>query len=110
MYEVLNNTGMCDYYNLQQHTGLAQIKPIRKDKYDFLDNEEIVKPLYTFTDGQNAIIRLYIPDIHCASCMWLLENMHRLNDGISESRLNFTAKEVIIHFQLQKISLRAVVE
>jgi len=110
VYEILNDTGMCDYYNLQQHPGLAQIKSIRKDKYDFLDNEEIVKPLYTFTDGQNAIIRLYIPGIHCASCMWLLENMHRLNAGISESRLNFTAKEVTIHFQLQKISLRAVVE
>ena len=110
VFEILDESGLCDYYKLQNHPGLAQIKPIRKDKFAYLDEASIAAPLYTFTDGNNAIVSLYIPSIHCASCMWLLEHMNKLNEGISESRLNFSSKEVTIHFQREKITLRKLVE
>jgi Cu+-exporting ATPase len=42
--------------------------------------------------------------------MWLLEHLQKINAGITESRLNFTAKEVTIHFLRSKISLRSVAE
>jgi len=110
VYEILENNGLCDYYKIQNHPGLAQIKSIRNDKYAYLDNTAIAGRLYKFTDGNNTIVTLYIPGVHCSSCMWLLEHMHRLNKGITESRLNFTAKEVTIHFQLEQVSLREIVE
>src|SRR5690606_34767451 len=43
-------------------------------------------------------------------CMWLLEHLHKINPAIEESRINFSTKEVTIHFKAQKISLRQVVE
>lgn len=110
VYEILNENGLCDYYKIQNHPGLTQIKPVRNDKYAYLDNEEIARKLYKFTDGNNAIVTLYIPGVHCSSCMWLLEHMYKLHEGITESRLNFSAKEVTIHFKTEKISLRKVVE
>jgi Cu+-exporting ATPase len=110
VYEILNNNGLCDYYKLQRHPGLSQIKAARSDKYAYLDDEAIARPLYRFSDGQRAIVTLYIPGVHCTSCMWLLEHMHRLNPGITESRLNFSTKEVTIHFNTGAISLRQVVE
>ncbi len=110
VYEILNKNGLCDYYTLQSHPGLGQIKPIRSDKYTYLDDEQIANKLYQFTNGDKAIVTLYIPAIHCSSCMWLLEHLGRLNDGISESRINFTAKEVTIHFSQKKTTLRTIVE
>lgn len=110
VYEILNENGLCDYYTLQSHPGLSRIKSLRNDKFSYLDNEEIAKQLYTFTDGRQIIVTLYLPDVHCASCMWLLEHMNRLNEGIIESRLNYTAKEVTIRFVKDKISLRQIVE
>lgn len=110
VYEILNENGLCDYYKIQNHPGLTQIKPVRNDKYAYLDSAEIAQKLYKFTDGNNTIVTLYIPGVHCSSCMWLLEHMHKLCDGITESRLNFTAKEVTIHFQREKISFRRIVE
>lgn len=101
---------MCDYYKLSDHPGLSQIKSIRKDKYSYLDSEKIASELYKFTDGKNVIVTLYIPGVHCSSCMWLLEHLYKLNKGITESRLNFTTKEVTIRFNKQDISLRQVVE
>lgn len=110
VYEILNENGLCDYYKLQSHPGLSQIKPIRNDKYAYLDNEDITRQLYKFTDGTHVIVTFYLPGVHCSSCMWLIEHLHKLNDGITESRLNFTTKEVTIHFLKNKIKLRQVVE
>ncbi len=110
VYEVINSNGLCNYYEIQQHPGLSQVKPLRSDKYAYLDQEEIASRLFKFTDGNHAIVILHVPGIHCSSCMWLLEHMHRLNPGITESRLNFSAKEITIRFQRSKISLRQVVE
>lgn len=110
VYEILDHNGLCNYYDIQSHPGLTQIKPIRNDKYAYLDNEEIAQKLYKFTDGNNTIVTFYIPGVHCSSCMWLLEHMHKLNPAITESRLNFTKKEVTIHFRKKEISLRKVVE
>ena len=110
VYELLNDNGLCDYYRLQSHPGLSQIKPVRSDKYAYLDNEEIARQLYQFTDGDHTIVTFYIPGIHCSSCMWLLEHLHKVNSNITESRLNFTTKELTIHFLKSKISLRKITE
>jgi len=110
VYEILNENGLCDYYKIQSHPGLTQIKGIRSDKYAYLDNNDIALKLLKFTDGDYSIVTFYIPGVHCSSCMWLLEHLHKVNPAIVESRLNFTAKEVTIHFNRSKISLRKIVE
>lgn len=110
VYEILNDNGLCDYYKLQSHPGLSQIKSTRNDKYSFLDDEAISNKLYQFTNGDLTIVTLYVPSIHCSSCMWLLEHLNRIEPGITESRISFTAKEVTIHFSRKKTSLRKVVE
>ena len=110
VYEILNDNGLCDYYKMQSHPGLSQIKALRSDKYAFLDNETVAKQLYKFTNGNYTIVTFYIPGVHCSSCMWLLEHLSKVDAGIVESRLNFTTKEVTIHFLKDKISLRKITE
>ena len=77
VFEILNTNGLCDYYSIENHPGLSQVKPTRSDKFSYLDNEEIANKLYTFTDGTRAIVTLYLPGVHCSSCMWLIEHMFR---------------------------------
>ncbi|PZF71455.1 heavy metal translocating P-type ATPase [Taibaiella soli] len=110
VYEILNKNGLCDYYKLQNHPGLSQIKAGRQDKYAFLDEASVAAQLYSFTDGNHTVVNLYIPGVHCSSCMWLLEHLQKINPGITDSRLNFTSKELTVRFNLEKISLRSVVE
>jgi len=110
VYEILDSNGLCDYYKFQNHPGLSQIKAKRFDKYDYLDNKDIAAKLIKFTDGNYTIVNFYIPGVHCSSCMWLLEHLNKLDIGIAESRLNFTTKEVTIHFYTEKTSLRHIVE
>ena len=110
VYELINDNGLYNYYQLQNHPGSVGMKIPRRDKYQFLDNSEIIEKLIRFTDGDRTIVTFYIPGVHCSSCMWLLEHLRRLDEGILDSRLDFGKKEVTIQFAPQKISLREVVE
>lgn len=55
-------------------------------------------------------VLLYLPQVHCSSCLYLLENLHRLDPGVISSIVNFTRKEVTVVFMLKETSLRKVVE
>jgi len=77
VYEIFSMNNLSCYYDLQQSPG-ATPKEIT-GKYDFLDNESIVERLLEFDDGKTQIITLFIPHIHCSSCIWILENLHKLN-------------------------------
>lgn len=110
VYEIINGNGLCDYYSLQSHPGLSQVKGIRNDKFAYLEDETICQKVCNFTNGDLTIVTLYIPAIHCSSCMWLLEHLGKLDSGISESRISFTSKEVTIHFSRKTTSLRKIAE
>lgn len=110
VYEILNDYDLCTYYDLNEKPGLAQNKVSRKEKYAFLENADIEKKLINFSNQQQSHVTFYLPQIHCSSCLWLLENIHKINEGITTARVNFPKKEVFIVFDHKATSLRKVVE
>jgi P-type Cu+ transporter len=110
VYQILNQSNLCEYYNLNDKPGISQKIKIRKDKFAFLDNEKTEARLISFKDEKQVHITFYLPQMHCSSCLYLLENLHRLNEGVISSRVSFTRKEVDIVFLCEKTSLRKVVE
>jgi Cu+-exporting ATPase len=110
VYEILNSNNLCGYYDLNANPGIAQKIKVREDKFAFLDDDVIVQQLISFTDGKQTNLTLYLPQMHCSSCLWLLENMHRINQGIISCRVNFIKKEVFVVFKNDITSLRKVVE
>lgn len=110
VYQVLNQSDLCDYYELNQNPGTSQRITVRKDKFSFLNDEKIEQQLISFRNSEQTHVTFYLPQIHCSSCLWLLENLHRLNAAVISSRVNFTRKEVAIVFDQQKTSLRSIAE
>jgi len=110
VYQLLNENGLCTYYDLNENPGFTQKVQVRKDKFAFLDNKELIEKLVQFSDGKHTHITFYLPQIHCSSCLWLLENIHAINDGIVTSRVNFTRKELFVVFDELDTTLRKVVE
>jgi Cu+-exporting ATPase len=110
VYEILKESDACEYYNIETHPGIKINTAEIGQKYAYLDHEEIKKDLLDFTDGGISKIRLFIPSIHCSSCIWLLENLNRLQKGIVHSMVNFVKKEVSITFKEDELSLRKLVE
>ncbi len=110
VYELLNEHGLCDYYTLNNRPGTAQRAPVRQDKFAFLDDEKIGQQLIQYRDDQHTHVTFHIPNIHCSSCLWLLENLHRINAGVQQVNVNFTQKEARVIFSHQQTSLRQVAE
>jgi len=110
VYEILNQNELCTYYDLNQNPGIAQKNSVRADKFAFLDDPSIAQKLISFTDGKQTQVSFYLPQMHCSSCLWLLENVHKINRGIISSRVNFSQKESFIVFDNGVTSIREVVE
>ena len=108
VYEILNQHDLCDYYDLESNPGT--IPSDIQGKYDYLDNESIADKLLDFNDGDTAVINLFIPTIHCSSCIWVLENLDKLKKGVKTTLVNFPKKEVRVTFKIKEVSLREIVE
>lgn len=110
VYEVLNNNQLGQYYQLNDNPGVNRRKPLRKDKFAFLDDELVQQQLVSFRNDRQTHITLHLPDIHCSSCLWLLEHLHQLNEGIFSSVVNFPRREARIIFNPNQVTLRQVAE
>lgn len=109
VYEILDENGLHTYYGIENNPGNKILDSIG-NKYSFLDSPEVGEGLLDFKDGGVSSVKFYVPKIHCSSCIWLLENLHRLEEGVVKSTVNFLKKEVYIVFHDDKITLRRVVE
>ncbi len=110
VYEILNQTGLCDYYSISKTPGINQKVNVRPDKFLFLDDEKIQAKLVNFKNETETHIIFYLPQVHCSSCLWLIENLHRLNAGVISSKVNFERKEVDVIFDHHLISIRKLAE
>ncbi len=106
VYEIFNQSGLTDYYKYERSHGTT---PAGADgRYDFLDNEDIIQRLLDFEEKDTSVLPLYIPTIHCSSCIYVLENLDKLHSAISSSQVNFNEKKVRIVFNRSKISLKEI--
>lgn len=109
VYEIINHSGLCTYYDLEAHPGTSQKTKVRPGKFDFLDNPEIAAKLIHFSDGHQQHVTFYLPLMHCSSCIWLLEHLPKLHAGILSTRVNFLKKEITLVFDTS-ISLKVIAD
>ncbi|PKB17898.1 heavy metal translocating P-type ATPase metal-binding domain-containing protein [Flavobacterium sp. 5] len=107
VYEIFSLNGLTSYYDFEKSPGATPQDSI--GKYDFLDNESIVSKLLEFKEDATAIISLNIPHIHCSSCIWILENLQRLQKGVNTSQVNFPEKKVRINYNPEVVSIKEIV-
>uniref|UniRef100_UPI0040497862 heavy metal translocating P-type ATPase n=1 Tax=Gelidibacter sp. TaxID=2018083 RepID=UPI0040497862 len=107
VYEILSESDLTCYYDMQ--SSLGAIPKEIKGKYDFLSQQNIIDKLIEFNDNKTQIVTLYIPHVHCSSCIWILENLHKLQPSISASQVNFGKKTVRVTYSSETYSLKELV-
>ncbi|MCB0443295.1 MAG: heavy metal translocating P-type ATPase metal-binding domain-containing protein, partial [Flavobacterium sp.] len=108
VYEIFSQNDLTCYYDFQEAPG-ATPQDIQ-GKYDFLNNADIVTKLLEFQEDTTHVVSLYIPHIHCSSCIWILENLQKIQSGINSSQVNFPEKKVRITYDATKTTLKKIVE
>ncbi len=109
VYELLNENNLCTYYSLNASPGKQFKGSEQSQKFLYLDNEEVQKKLIHFSEGNEYHVTFYIPKMHCSSCIWLLENLQKINPSINSSIVNFLKKEVEIIYKSDAINLSSIV-
>ena len=109
VYELLSAGNLCQYYKLEQRPGHIP-NLIESGKWAVLDDAQVASALLRFSNSTLCIATLQVPGMHCASCIFLLEQLHRLVPGVQSATVDFLRKEVTIRFNPTAVSLRQVVE
>ncbi len=112
VYQILHTGQLKQYYRIEPMAGIhiADEKRPASETYAFLDLDQFKAKILNFSEGGISKVSFFIPEIHCASCIWLLENLHSLNKGIIQSFVNFPKKEINVTFNENEISLRQLVD
>jgi len=62
----------------------------------------------TFDDRNR--INLIVEGIHCGSCVWLIENTLKKQEGVLNARLNMSSRRLVIEWQGEKKQVKKLVD
>ncbi|MDA0335817.1 MAG: heavy metal translocating P-type ATPase metal-binding domain-containing protein [bacterium] len=113
VYEILQESGLQQYYLLDSHPGSPPRRPAAPpgvERFAYLDDPQLQAQLLDFNDGHTARATLRLPQIHCVSCVWLLENLQRLQPAVRGSEVDFLRRELALVWDARALSLRQLVE
>ncbi|MCX6895774.1 MAG: heavy metal translocating P-type ATPase metal-binding domain-containing protein, partial [Verrucomicrobia bacterium] len=109
VFEILTENGLTEFYQLGENAGVRVSGAATAGQFKFLDEPAVRERLVDFADARLTRVTFHIPAIHCIACVWLLENLFRLQPGIGQSQVNFPRKEVAIAFNTAEAKLSEVV-
>lgn len=110
VYHLLADNNLHTYYDLDSTPGTTIKQSIERKRFDYLIDKDVQEKLIDFKNAEVASASFNIPNIHCTSCVWLLENLQNLNDGILQGTVNFLKRRLTIVFDTKKTDLRSIVE
>lgn len=112
VYTLLQERGLDGFYTCDVAPGVSQRNAAAREPSRFaaLDDPEVAARLVTFDDGALAGVTFTVPDLHCASCLWLLERLWRVDEGIVRADADLTRRTVHVWFRPDRVSLRGVAE
>ena len=108
VYELLSTNALNSYYSIEENAG-AKPKTEQIGQFDFLDIPKIRKKHIDFEDETSIKITLFLPQIHCSSCIYLLENIRKIEPKIKSCQVNFSKREAYFiidkEFQLSELAV-----
>ncbi len=110
VFQILDENNLCTYYRLDERAGRTIKNTLERERFDYLLDLEVQHKLVDFKKGNTVSITFFIPNIHCTSCVWLLENLQNIDSGILNGTVNFLKRTVTILFDDSETSLRTIVE
>ena len=107
VYQIIHEHQLDFFYTYYPQKGVA---PKKKKSYAFLADETLWAHWVQFKESGKVRVALSIPNIHCSACVWLLEHLHHIEEGVLHSHVNFSKRMLHVVFDeslctLEKLAL-----
>lgn len=97
------------FYALEKQPGIRVAAPPAPDRFAFLDAGTLRETLADYADARSTRVTLRIPSMHCLACVWLLENLFRMNPAIGPARVDFTRRTLTLSFDHNQLPFSGLV-
>ncbi len=111
VFSIIEQHGLCEYYDREDVSKVmrkATARDTDNDRYVALNDTSVEARLLSFASASRNRVVWTIPTLHCASCVWLLEQINRLDTGIMSSTVDVMRKTVTIDFDPHTTSLASI--
>jgi Cu2+-exporting ATPase len=101
--------GLNAFYSLAPLDQLpAAIESLPERDYSYLDSDETQQKSVTELNERTRRIRFYLPSIHCTACVWMLEQLPLVVEGIKRTRVNFGSGTLTVDYDPEWIATSKV--
>lgn len=112
VFAILNEMGLDAYYRRRDESGVSARPATTTDKsYAEFDEPEFLslhcRPLAAGTATAMAT-ELYLENVHCTACLWLVEKIPTLVPGVLEARLDLSRAVVRVVWDLPTVQLSTI--
>jgi Cu+-exporting ATPase len=76
--------------------------------YNVLDEPGVQQRFTEYASERTVMLRFEVPGMHCASCVWLLDQLHRFDAGVLRSDVDFMRKTVRVEIDRERTTASAV--
>ena len=109
VYGLLNEMGMDGYYDLMESQGVTGKPPAISGRgFEDFDAPNFIAEHGRDTAGGGKLIKVYLEGVHCAACVWLVEELPRVVDGLRRVRLNLATAVAEVEWEPAVVPLSAV--
>lgn len=94
-FELINGLGLDRYYDRRCID--PDTRPLRPD--EDVPQSDLSLYVQREEEGQAEALYLMVEGIHCAACVWLIENLLRQQPGVISARMNMTTRRLTLRWR-----------
>ncbi len=102
--------GLTDFYRLRSRSRDNKALPQThsRNKFTFLDDEKFQSSYVELLSSTSARIGFYLEGIHCAACVWLLEKLPIIAEGVRRAQVDLGSGSLTVEFDPSQIKLSRI--
>ena len=115
-YQLIHGWGLDQFYSLRDQTSgssenLSLASLSSRNRYEVFDDDLFLGRSKPVEFGQGQLkTSLSLSGLHCAACVWLIENIAKRTDGWTSARVNMSRHTIEIIFAPQQIKLSQIAD
>ena len=109
VHAFLAGSGLDDFYDLRERTG-GRAQPPAEAELDWsrFDSRHFAeRHVQQCADG-SCEVRWHVGGLHCAACIWLLEQLPRLVPGVRAARASFGNDSLVVRYLPERVQPSAI--